>query len=227
MLVLREPRDELAHGSLVLEPDVDLACLRRMTAARAALVDAERRSVPGDRVQTAAGDDRFEQAELEQALRPGVADRRLDRAQRGHQRGDVARRVQRGDGLRQRLRGRIGAEALDELPVRHAPRLEPARALLVLVVDRLDEEGAALARAHAAAEGLLRRHGRVALPEERLDDHRAVTCRAMRGVELAHRDAVRRADEHAVGNALEPREDLVERGREDDDRARPFAERLA
>ena len=225
--MLREPGHELAHRPIELEPDVDLARLRCVGAARATLLHAKRRAASRQRVQAASGDDRFEQAELEQALRPGVADRRLDRAQRGHQRGDVARRVQRGDGLPQRLRGRIGAEALDELPVRHAPRLEPARALLVLVVDRLDEEGAALARAHAAAESLLRRHGRVALPEERLDDHRAVTCRAMRGVELAHRDAVRRADEHAVGNALEPREDLVERGREDDDRARPFAERLA
>ena len=210
VLVLREPRDELAHGALVLEPDVHLARLRRVTATRAPFVDAEGRAVTGDGVQAATGDDRFEQAELEEALRRGVSDRRLDGAQRGHERGDVARRVQRGDRLAQRLRRGIGSESLDELPVRHAPRLEPARALLVVGVDRLDEEGAALTRAYAAAEGLLRRHGRIALPQEGLDDHRPVTGRAVRTVELAHRDAVRRADEHAVGDALERGEDIFE-----------------
>src|SRR5205807_8085233 len=132
----------------------------------------------------AAGDDRFQEAQLEQPLCGGIADRRLDRAQRGHERGDVAGRVQRSDGLSERLSGGIGAETLDELPIGHAPRLGPARALLVVVVDGLDEEGAALARADAAAEGLLRRHWRVALPQEGLDDHRAVTRRAMRSVEL-------------------------------------------
>src|SRR3982074_2675646 len=205
MLVLREPRDELADGALVLEPGVHLAGLRRVAAARAALVDAERGAVPRDGVEPAAGDDRLEQAELEQTLRGGIGDRRLDRAQRRHQRGDVAGRIERGDGLPQRLGGRIGPEALDELPVRHAAWLEAARTLLVVVVDGLDEEGAALAGADTAAEGFLRRHRRVALPEERLDDHRPVTRRAVRAVELAHRDAVRGADERAVGNTLERR----------------------
>ncbi len=49
----------------------------------------------------------------------------------------------------------------------------------------------------------------------------------MRGVELAHRDAVWCAYEGAVGDALERREDLVERRREGDHGARPFAQRLA
>ena len=132
MLVLREPGDELANGALVLEPDVHLAGLRRVATPRASLLDAQRRSVTGDRVQAAAGDDRLEQAELQQALRCGVADRRLDRAQRGHERGEVARRVERRDGLPERLRGGIGAKALDELPVRDPARFEATRAVLVI-----------------------------------------------------------------------------------------------
>ena len=49
----------------------------------------------------------------------------------------------------------------------------------------------------------------------------------MRAVELTHRDAVRRADERAVGDTLERREHVFERRREGDDGAGPFAERLA
>src|SRR6202171_5687425 len=143
--------------------------------------------MPGDGVEPAPGDDRLQETELEQTLRGGVGDGRFDRAQRRHQRGDVARRVERGDRLAQRLRGRIGAETLDELPVLHAPALEAPRSLLVVVIDGLDEEGAALARADAATERLLRRDRRVALPEERLHDDRTVTRRAVRAVKLAHR----------------------------------------
>ncbi len=123
MLVLREPCDELANGALVLEPDVHLARLRRVAASRAPLVDAQRRAVAGDRVQATPRDDRFQQAELQQTLRGRVSDRRLDRSQGGHERCDIARRVQRGDRVPQRLRSRIRAETLDELPVRHATRL--------------------------------------------------------------------------------------------------------
>jgi hypothetical protein len=193
VLVLREPRDELAHGALVLEPDVHLARLRRVAAPRAPLVDAQRRAVSRDGALAAPGDDRLEQAELQQTLCGGIADRRLDRAQGGHERGDVARRVQRGDRLAESLRGGIGAETLDELPVRHATRLETARALLVVGVDRFDEQGAAFARADAAPERLLVRNWRVALPRGCLDDDRAVARRAVRAVQLAHRDAVRRS----------------------------------
>ena len=67
---------------------------------------------------------------------------------------------------------------------------------------------------------------RVALPEERFDDDRAVARRAVRAVELAHRDAVRGPDERAVRNALERRNDLLAGWRERDDGARPLADRL-
>src|SRR6266850_6542971 len=61
--LLRQPRDELAHRALVLEPDVGLARLRGMPAARASLLDAQRRAVSGDSVEAAARDDRLEEAE--------------------------------------------------------------------------------------------------------------------------------------------------------------------
>ena len=227
VLVLGEPCDELANGALVLEPDVHLSRLRRVPAARAPLVDAQRRAVAGDRVQPAAGDDRLEQAELEQALRGGIRDRRLDRAQRCHERGDVAGRVQGRDGLAQRLSRRIRAEALHELPVRHTAWLEPASALLVFAVDAFDQKGAALARADAAAKCLLRGHRRVALPEECLGDDRSMARRAVRAIELAHRDAVGRADQRAVGHALERGEHRLGGRREGDDGAGPFTDRLA
>jgi hypothetical protein len=48
----------------------------------------------------------------------------------------------------------------------------------------------------------------------------------VRAVELAHRNTVRGANEGTVGDALERREHVLERRREGDDGARPFAERL-
>src|SRR5438874_63526 len=112
-------------------------------------------------------------------------------------------------------RGR-GAEALDELPVRHAALLEPLARPLVVFGGGLDEKRAPFASADAAAEGLLRRRRRVALPEERLDDHRTAAGRAYRAIELAHRDAVRRTDEGALTHAIERCDDVLARGREGD-----------
>ena len=52
--LLREPGDELTNGALVFEPNVELARLRGMAAARPALLDAQRCAMPGDGVQPAA-----------------------------------------------------------------------------------------------------------------------------------------------------------------------------
>ena len=42
------------RGALEFQPDVHLARLRGLTAARAALLDPQRRTVPGDRVEPAS-----------------------------------------------------------------------------------------------------------------------------------------------------------------------------
>src|SRR5439155_2293987 len=112
-------------------------------------------------------------------------------------------------------------------PVRHAARLDASRALLVLGIDRFDQKRPAIARADTAAEGLLRGHGRIALPEERLHDDRRTARRAARAVELAHRDAMRRADERRIGDTLERDEELVRRRRHSDDIASPRTEGLS
>ena len=81
--------------------------------------------------------------------------------------------------------------------------------------------------ADAAAEGLLRRGGRVALPQEGFDDHGTAAGRAGRSVELAHRDAMGRPDEGAFSDAIERGKDLVSRGGERDRASGPLAERFA
>src|SRR4029077_13362175 len=51
--VLGEPGHELAHGAIELEPHIDLARLRRVRTARAALLDTERSATTRERVQAA------------------------------------------------------------------------------------------------------------------------------------------------------------------------------
>ena len=225
--VLRQPGDELADGPIKLEPDIHLARLRRMRAARAALLDAKRCGTPGKRVQTAARDEYLEHTQHEHVAGGRRLDRRLDGSQRGHERGEIARRVQGRRRFAEGLRLGVGPEPLDELPVRQAPLLEALARSLVVLGRGLDEEGVPFAGADAAAEGLLRGGGRVALPQEGFDDHGTAAGRAGRSVELAHRDAMRHPDEGAFSDAIEPGKDLVSRGRERDRASGPLAERFA
>ena len=83
------------------------------------------------------------------------------------------------------------------------------------------------AGADAAAEGLLRGGGRVALPQEGFNDHGTAAGRAGRSVELAHRDPMGHPDEGAFSDAIERGKDLVRRGRERDRASGPLAERFA
>src|SRR2546423_480543 len=120
----------------------------------------------------------------------------------------------------------MGTETLDELPVRHPSRLEPLARDGVIVARRLDEQRAPLARADAAAERLLGRRGGITFPKERLDDDRPAARRARRSVQLAHRDPVWCAHEHALADSIERREDLIRGGRLCDHTPRPFPEPL-
>jgi hypothetical protein len=225
--MLSEPKHELADRSIELEPDVYLARLRRMGASRSALLDPKRRAASGESVQAAARDEDLQHAQDEDVAGGRCRHRGLDRSQRGHEGGEIARRVQGSRGLAERLRVRIGSEPLDELPVRHATLLEALARALVILARGLDEERMALAGADPAAEGLFRRGRGVALPEECLDDHGAATRRAGRSIELPHRHAMGRADERALAHPVERGNDLVARGRERDRASGPLAERLA
>ena len=60
--VLCEPRHELAHRPVELEPDVHLARLRRVRPACAAFLDTKRRAASGERVQAAPRDEHLEHA---------------------------------------------------------------------------------------------------------------------------------------------------------------------
>src|SRR2546427_604471 len=139
---------------------------------------------------------------------------------------DRGRAGEGGGALAERLRVRVGPEPLDELPVRHPAFVEPLARFGVVVVRGFDQERAPFAGADATAESLLRGHRRVALPEEGFDDHRTTARRAGRAVELAHRDAMRSADERALSHAIERGEDLVARRRACDDAPGPFAEEV-
>ena len=212
-----------------------------MRAPGAALLDAERGVATGEGIETAARDQDLDKTETQHTAGRGVKAGRtpeaggtafnrfdgLDRPQGGHERGEVARRVERRHALTERLRRGIAAEALDKAPERKAAPLEALARFLVLVARRLDQQRAPLAGADAATKSLLRRRGRVAFPEESFDDDRPAAGRAGRPVELAHRDAVRGADEHALPDAIERREDVLGRGRPGDDASCPCTERVA
>src|SRR5207249_5168360 len=210
--VLSQPGDELAHGSVELEPDVRLAPLRRVGAARPALLDAQRRAAPRERIQAAARDQDLEDTEQEDIARRRCGHCRFDGSQRGHEGGEIPRGVESRRGLTKRLRVRIRAEPLDELPIRHAPLVETLARPLVVLGRGLDQKGVPLTGANATAEGLLRRGRGVALPEKSLDDHWTAACRAGRPIDLAHRDAVRRANEGALADTIERRQYFVSRG---------------
>ena len=204
--VLGQPRHKLAHGSVELEPDVRLAPLRRVGTARPAFLDAQRCSAPREGIQAAARDQDLEDTEQKDIPRRRCGHRRFDGSQRGHEGGEIPRGVEGRRGLTKCLRVRIRAEPLDELPVRHAALVETLARPLVVLGRGLDQKGVPLTRANATAEGLLRRRRGVALPEESLDDHRTSACRAGRAIKLAHRDAVGRANECALADAIERRE---------------------
>jgi len=86
-----QPRDQVAHGAVELQPDVHLPGLRGVRTASAAglrgvrtagavLFHAQRRAVRGRRVEPAARHEDLERAEHEQIARGRLRQGRLDRA---------------------------------------------------------------------------------------------------------------------------------------------------
>src|SRR5207247_68320 len=94
------------------------------SATAATALQPPRASSTGERIQAAARDQDLEDTEQEDIARRRGGHRRFDGSQRGHEGGEIPRGVESRRGLTKRLRVRIRAEPLDELPIRHAALVE-------------------------------------------------------------------------------------------------------